>query len=245
MYRSFAVLTSPHLAIAAAPLGARRGGYIISVMETRELTFTDRLIGEIDKAIKVLSAPATAARPLPGPVSGAAEPVTGDDARLAVRLMRVNHAGEVAAQALYQGQALTARTETVAAEMRQAAAEETDHLAWCEQRLNALGGRTSVLNPLWYAGSWLIGAVAGGFGDRVSLGFITETERQVESHLRDHLERLPAADTASRAVLEQMKIDEIRHGAKAAELGGVALPAPFRGLMGLTSRLMTRSSYWI
>lgn len=245
MYRSLAVLTSPRLAIAAAPLKGPRGVYIISVMTARELSFTDRLIGEIDKAIKVLSAPATAARPLPAGDCSDAEPVTGEAARLSARLMRVNHAGEVAAQALYQGQALTARTETVAAQMRQAAAEETDHLAWCEQRLAELGGRTSVLNPLWYAGSWLIGAVAGGFGDRVSLGFITETERQVESHLRDHLQRLPAQDTASRAVLEQMKIDEIRHGAKAEELGGVALPAPLRGLMGLTSRLMTRSSYWV
>ena len=214
-------------------------------MDLRELTFTDRLIGEIDKAIKVLGAPARSARHFPGSAEGVAETLAGDAAQRSVRLMRVNHAGEVAAQALYQGQALTARSESVAAEMRQAAAEETDHLAWCEQRLTELGGRTSLLNPLWYAGSWLIGAVAGTFGDRVSLGFITETEKQVESHLRDHLDRLPAADTSSRAVLEQMKIDEIRHGAQAEALGGVTLPGPLRAVMGLTSRLMTHSSYWI
>ncbi len=219
--------------------------YIISVMNLRELTLTDRILGEIDKAIKVLGAPARAARPFPGAGGEPPQALAGDSARLAIRLMRVNHAGEVSAQALYQGQALTAKTASVATEMRQAAAEETDHLAWCERRLTELGGRTSLLNPLWYAGSWLIGAVAGGFGDRVSLGFITETERQVESHLRDHLQRLPAEDSASRAVLEQMKIDEIRHGARAEALGGVTLPAPLRGLMGLTSRLMTRGSYWM
>jgi ubiquinone biosynthesis monooxygenase Coq7 len=214
-------------------------------MNLRELTLTDRILGEIDKAIKVLGAPARAARPFPGAGGEPPQALAGDSARLAIRLMRVNHAGEVSAQALYQGQALTAKTASVATEMRQAAAEETDHLAWCERRLTELGGRTSLLNPLWYAGSWLIGAVAGGFGDRVSLGFITETERQVESHLRDHLQRLPAEDSASRAVLEQMKIDEIRHGARAEALGGVTLPAPLRGLMGLTSRLMTRGSYWM
>jgi ubiquinone biosynthesis monooxygenase Coq7 len=159
--------------------------------------------------------------------------------------MRINHAGEVAAQALYQGQALTARNEAVAAEMRQAASEETDHLAWCEQRISELGGRTSVLNPLWYAGSWAIGALAGAIGDRVSLGFITETEKQVESHLQSHLQRLPESDTASRAILEQMKTDEIRHGARAEALGGMSLPLPIRAAMRLTSRLMTRSTYWI
>ncbi len=159
------------------------------------------------------------------------------------RLMRVNHAGEVAAQALYQGQALTARA--VSESMRQAATEEMDHLAWCEQRLNELNGRTSLLNPIWYAGSFAIGAVAGVLGDRTSLGFITETERQVESHLRDHMERLPAADTRSRAILEQMSHDEVRHGATAASLGGKDLPFPLRRAMRLISRLLTRGSYWL
>ncbi len=217
-------------------------------MEQREFSLPDRILGEIDKAIKVLAAPAHASRPLPAApadAAAAAPPLTAEESRLAARLMRINHAGEVAAQALYQGQALTARNDAVAAEMRQAAAEETDHLAWCEQRLAELGGRTSVLNPLWYAGSWAIGALAGAIGDRVSLGFVTETEKQVESHLQSHLQRLPKADTASRAILEQMKSDEIRHGAKAEALGGMVLPLPVKAAMHLTSRLMTRSTYWV
>ncbi len=159
--------------------------------------------------------------------------------------MRVNHAGEVSAQALYQGQALTSRDPAVGTAMRASAAEETDHLAWCEQRLGELGGRTSLLNPLWYAGSFSIGAVAGAFGDRTSLGFIAETERQVESHLRDHLQRLPAGDLRSRTILERMKQDEIAHGAKAVALGGAVLPLPLRIAMRLASRVMTRSSYWV
>jgi ubiquinone biosynthesis monooxygenase Coq7 len=151
----------------------------------------------------------------------------------------------VSAQGLYQGQALTARDGTVRDAMRQSAAEETDHLAWCEQRLEELGGSTSLLNPFWYAGSFVIGALAGAFGDRASLGFIRETERQVESHLSDHLQRLPAADLRSRAVLAQMKIDEQEHGEKAAALGGTDLPTPLRWAMGLSSRLMTGGSYWV
>ncbi len=161
------------------------------------------------------------------------------------RLMRVNHAGEVAAQALYRGQALTARDPTVSSAMRRAAAEEMDHLAWCEQRLQELNGRTSLLNPLWYAGSFAIGALAGIRGDRASLGFITETERQVESHLRDHMERLPAADQRSRAILQQMTHDEIEHGETAAALGGAELPFLVRRAMRLASRVMTRGSYWL
>jgi 3-demethoxyubiquinol 3-hydroxylase len=161
------------------------------------------------------------------------------------RLMRVNHAGEVAAQALYQGQALTAKDRGVTDALRHAADEEMDHLAWCEQRLTELDGRTSLLNPFWYAGSFAIGALAGVLGDRTSLGFITETEKQVESHLRDHMERLPAADQRSRAILEQMRHDEIQHGAAAASLGGEELPFWLRRVMRLTSRVMTRGSYWL
>jgi ubiquinone biosynthesis monooxygenase Coq7 len=213
-------------------------------MDTRSFRLIDRLIGEIDKAIKVLAAPAHAARAFPSGSHGelVLEP---SEQRESIRLMRVNHAGEVSAQGLYQGQALTAREGAVIAAMRQSAAEETDHLAWCEQRLEELGGGTSVFNPLWYAGSFAIGALAGAFGDRASLGFITETERQVESHLSDHLQRLPTADLRSRAVLAQMKIDEQEHGEKAASLGGSDLPAPLRWAMGLSSRLMTGSSYWL
>jgi ubiquinone biosynthesis monooxygenase Coq7 len=213
-------------------------------MASRNFSTLDLSIGEIDKAIKVLAVPARAARPFPSADHGE---LVLDDAqrRESSRLMRVNHAGEVAAQALYQGQALAARDGTVSAEMQQAAAEETDHLAWCEQRLRELGGRTSVLNPFWYAGSFVIGALAGALGDRVSLGFISETEKQVESHLRGHLERLPAADLRSRALLEQMQHDEIQHGERAVALGGARLPFPLRLAMRLTSRVMTRGAYWL
>lgn len=167
------------------------------------------------------------------------------DRRESARLMRVNHAGEVAAQALYRGQALTARNAEAATAMSQAAAEELDHLAWCEQRIAELGGRVSLLNPLWYAGSFLIGSLAGALGDRMSLGFLSETERQVESHLRDHLDRLPSADTRSRDIVLQMRHDEIEHGAKAETLGAAALPGWMKETMRLTSRLMTRGSYWL
>jgi ubiquinone biosynthesis monooxygenase Coq7 len=159
--------------------------------------------------------------------------------------MRVNHAGEVAAQALYQGQALTARNPQIADTMRRAAAEEVDHLAWCGQRLRELNGRSSVLNPLWYAGSFAIGALAGAVGDAASLGFIAETERQVEAHLRDHGERLPKADSRSRAILEQMRHEEIEHGAKAASLGAKQLPFALAQVMRWSSKVMTRSSYWL
>lgn len=213
-------------------------------MGARCYSVIDRIIGEIDKAIKTLAAPVQAARPPPEtPTGGLA--LQGPEQRKSIRLMRVNHAGEVSAQALYQGQALSARDPAVGAALRASAAEETDHLAWCEQRLGELGGRTSVLNPLWYAGSFSIGALAGAFGDRTSLGFITETEKQVESHLRDHLQRLPPGDLRSRTILEQMQRDEIAHGAKAAVLGGRELPLPLRLGMRLASRVMTRSSYWL
>lgn len=213
-------------------------------MRTRSFKLIDRLIGEIDKAIKVLAAPSRSARALPR--AGNGELVLEPAERLeSIRLMRVNHAGEVSAQALYQGQALIARNEAVAAAMRESAAEETDHLAWCEQRLEQLGGRTSLLNPLWYLGSFAIGAVAGALGDRASLGFIAETERQVEAHLHGHMDRLPAADHDSRAIVDQMSRDEAAHGAQATSLGGHALPSPLRSAMKLTARMMTGGSYWL
>ena len=161
------------------------------------------------------------------------------------RLMRVNHSGEVAAQALYQGQAFTADDPAVSAAMRHAAAEEADHLAWCELRLRELKGRTSVLNPLWYAGSFAIGALAGVLGRGAGLGFVAETERQAESHLRGHMDRLGAADPRSRAILERMTHDEMQHGAQASSLGGKELPVPVRTAMRLASRLMTGGSYWL
>lgn len=213
-------------------------------MGSRSYSISDRVIGEIDKAIKVLAAPANTARPLPEPAATDSAP-DGAEQQQSIRLMRVNHAGEVSAQALYQGQALTSRDPGVTAALRASAAEETDHLAWCELRLGELGGRTSLLNPLWYAGSFAIGAAAGALGDRTSLGFIAETEKQVESHLRDHLERLPPGDSRSRSILEQMKHDEIAHGAKAASLGAATLPLPLRLGMRLASRVMTLSSYWV
>ena len=213
-------------------------------MNTRTFSLSDRIIGEIDRAINVLWGPARPARPSPVPTGG--ELALDEEERLeSGRLMRVNHAGEVAAQALYRGQALTARDPTVSSAMRRAAAEEIDHLAWCEQRLQELNGRTSLLNPLWYAGSFAIGALAGIRGDHASLGFISETERQVESHLRDHMERLPAADQRSRAILQQMTHDEIEHGETAAALGGAELPFLVRRAMRLASRVMTRGSYWL
>jgi ubiquinone biosynthesis monooxygenase Coq7 len=158
--------------------------------------------------------------------------------------MRVNHAGEIAAQALYRGQALIAKDEAVREFLLNAAREEGDHLSWCEERLRALGSRPSLLNPLWYAGASLIGALAGLAGDRLSLGFVAETERQVEGHLELYLERLPPADSASRAVLEAMKADEVRHGQAALERGGEVLPRPLAALMRMSASLMTRTAYW-
>jgi len=159
--------------------------------------------------------------------------------------MRVNHTGEVAAQALYHGQALAARSEDTREMLLKAAREETDHLAWCETRLSELQSRPSFLNPLWYAGSFFIGALAATFGDRVSLGFVSETERQVEGHLDDQLARLPAKDSRSRSILAAMRVDEIEHGAAAKAAGGADLPTPARALMKHTARVMTHTAYWI
>jgi ubiquinone biosynthesis monooxygenase Coq7 len=157
--------------------------------------------------------------------------------------MRVNHVGEICAQALYAGQALTARLPEVRGAMERAAQEENDHLAWCEDRVRAMDSHLSVLNPLWYAGSFAIGAAAGLAGDRWSLGFVAETERQVVAHLEGHLERLPEADARSRAVLETMREDEEQHRAMALAAGGAELPAPVRGLMAAVSKLMTTAAY--
>jgi ubiquinone biosynthesis monooxygenase Coq7 len=212
-------------------------------MEPRRFDPLDLVFGEIDKIIKNLTVPPRASRDTPE--SPSAQPLQEAERVESVRLMRVNHSGEVAAQALYQGQALTARDSKVKSAMHLAAAEEVDHLAWCEQRLKELKGRTSLLNPLWYFGSLAIGALAGALGDRTSLGFIAETEKQVESHLHEHLERLSPNDSRSRAILEQMSRDEMQHGAKAASMGGKALPFPITWAMRATSKLMTRGSYWV
>jgi ubiquinone biosynthesis monooxygenase Coq7 len=212
-------------------------------MNARRFDYLDRAIGEIDKIIKTLSVPPRASRDIPGAPAG--DGLAEADRLESARLMRVNHSGEVAAQALYQGQALTARDPLVRSAMHQAAAEEIDHLAWCGQRLKELKGQTSLLNPVWYFGSLSIGAIAGALGDHASLGFIAETEKQVESHLRDSMGRLSAKDSRSRAILEQMTHDEVQHGAKAASMGGKALPFPIIWAMRATSKLMTRGSYWI
>lgn len=204
----------------------------------------DLLLAEADRALRTLAGAATASRPNPGtevPNSALSE----GQSRHVAGLMRVNHAGEVAAQALYQGQALTARNPAVRETLRQAAREEGDHLAWCAERLRELGSRTSLLNPVWYAGSFAIGALAGILGDRVSLGFVAETERQVEGHLNEHLTKLPPEDERSRRILEQMKADEAHHGQMAQAAGGAALPSPVPQLMRLTSQVMTRSAYWL
>ncbi len=159
--------------------------------------------------------------------------------------MRINHSGEVAAQGLYQGQALTARLPQVRDKMQRAAQEENDHLAWCEHRLKQMGTHTSYLNPLWYLGSVAIGAAAGIAGDKWSLGFVAETEHQVVRHLDEHLSRLPSQDGKSRAILEQMRVDEGQHATHALDGGGVPLPEPIRKVMSLTSKVMTRTAYWI
>ncbi len=209
------------------------------------ITPIDRLIVNFDHGLRtVFGRPQVTERP--NPADGQAEADLNDEeTRLAERLMRINHAGEVSAQGLYQGQALTAKLPEVRQEMERAALEENDHLAWCEQRLDELGGHTSYLNPVWYAGSLTIGAVAGLVGDKWSLGFVAETERQVEKHLDGHLQRLPEKDAKSRAVLEQMRRDEIHHGTTALEAGGASLPAPVKMLMGLVSKVMTRTAYWV
>ncbi len=213
-------------------------------MARKPLTGLDLLWGAADRALRTLAAPPVAGRSSP---AGTDDPrnLGDEERRRAAALMRVNHAGEVAAQALYEGQALTARNPQVRDTLRRAAEEEGDHLAWCDERLRELDSRPSLLNPLWYAGSFAIGAIAGAMGDRVSLGFLVETERQVEGHLDEHLERLPREDARSRVVLEQMKRDEMRHGAAAQAAGAAELPTPIKLLMKLTSKVMTRTAYWL
>ena len=171
------------------------------------------------------------------------QPMSDTERRHAAGLMRVNHAGEVAAQALYHGQSVTARSERVRADLEKAAAEEEDHLLWCRQRLDELEERPSLLDPLWYAGSFAMGCAAGLAGDRLNLGFLEETERQVEAHLEGHLERLPDVDVRSRAVVEQMQRDEARHARMAHDGGAAPLPAPVRRAMTLVSKVMTRTAY--
>jgi ubiquinone biosynthesis monooxygenase Coq7 len=203
---------------------------------------TDALLSALDNGLRTVFGRVHAARPIPRagqPVGDSAPALTEDERALAGALMRVNHVGEVCAQALYQAQALSARAPELRLQMLRAAREETDHLAWTQQRLDALGARPSLLNPLWYAGAFAIGLAAGRLGERLSLGFVVETERQVEQHLAGHLQRLPAADVESRAVVEQMRADEARHAAEAENAGAAPLPAPLRLAMRAAARVMT------
>ena len=204
----------------------------------------DRLIVSFDRGVRTLFAPARSERRVPG--EDAPEPELADaERRRAAALMRVNHTGEVCAQALYQGQALTAGRTDMRAALERAAQEETEHLAWTEHRIDELGGRKSVFNPVFYAGSFAIGAVAGLLGDRWNLGFLAETERQVVAHLDEHLGKLPEQDHKSRAILEEMREDEARHETFALQEGGAALPLPARALMRFASTVMKRASYWL
>jgi ubiquinone biosynthesis monooxygenase Coq7 len=212
-------------------------------MSTRRLTPVDHLLVSLDQGLRtVFGRPVTTDRPYPAEVVDEAD-MAPEARRQAAGLMRVNHAGEVAAQGLYQGQAVTARLPQVRESMERAAAEENDHLDWCERRVHELDSHVSRLGPFWYAGSFLIGALAGAAGDRWSLGFVAETERQVVVHLDRHLDRLPLEDGRSRAIVSQMREDELEHATTAVEAGGAPLPAPVRGLMGLASRVMTTLAY--
>ena len=205
----------------------------------------DQLIAAADRALRTLAATPVASRPSPAGAVNERGPLTEDEAREAVALMRVNHVGEVCAQALYDAQALAARSPELRAMFERAAREEADHLAWTEERIRALGGRTSLLNPLWYGGAFAIGLAAARIGDRASLGFMAETERQVEQHLQGHLDRLPESDAPSRAIVAQMKEDEVRHADAATALGGAELPLPVRMAMRLAARVMTRTAHYL
>lgn len=211
--------------------------------------FLDELISEFDRGLRSMTGVSRMSRPLPvpqeSPVTAAVPELSPAERAHSAGLMRVNHVGEVCAQALYQAQKLATKSPSLRAVFNRAAIEEEDHLAWTARRLQALDSRPSLLNPVWYAGALAIGLAAGRMGDRVSLGFMAETERQVEQHLDSHLDQLPAADRESRAIVEQMRVDEVEHGKAATEAGGVELPFPVRALMRAVSKVMTRTAYYI
>ena len=213
-------------------------------MSVRTLSPFDRLLSGLERAMEAVAGSPEPARRSPGD-SVPDAPLDDAERRHAAGLMRINHVGEVCAQALYVGQAALARTEETREHLMHAAQEETDHLAWCAERLKQLESRPSLLNPLWYAGSYVIGAAAALVGDPVSLGFVVETERQVEAHLEEHLDKLPAQDERSRAVLTQMQADEVRHAENAQARGGVALPFPIPQLMHASSTVMKTVAYRI
>lgn len=216
-------------------------------MTIRSLTPTDRLLAAAQQAAGVLGGRVPSSRRNPADDAGETEsaPLSPAERRLSAGLMRVNHVGEICAQALYEGQSLTARTPAIRTALSRAAREERDHLAWTAERLRELDDRPSVLNPLWYAGSLALGALAGAAGDRISMGFMAETERQVEAHLDSHLQRLPAQDSRSRAIVRQMKRDESDHAATARRLGGSPMPWPVRQMMKATARVMTGTAFYL
>lgn len=214
-------------------------------MTQRDYSSLDRFIHGLDQALHTSLGPAAPpSRPNPATVQPETQLSTSEHALIG-RLMRINHTGEVCAQALYHGQALTANLATVRDRMKQAAVEENDHLAWTEERIREVGTHTSFLAPFWYAGSFALGALAGIAGDRWSLGFVVETEHQVVRHLDKHLARLPQRDSKSRAILEHMRIDETQHATAALAAGGASLPRPIRKLMAMAAKLMTRTTYWL
>lgn len=207
-------------------------------MDNRQINLGDALLAEIGSALKVVASKARASKPFPA-TSAESNKLTVEDQRAASALMRINHAGEISAQALYRGQAMVSRDPELRQHLLEASDEELDHLAWCETRLNELNSRPSLLSPIWYGGSFAIGALAGLAGDRISLGFVAETEHQVTAHLESHLNDLPANDHRSREVILQMRDDELRHSTHALEKGGAKLPATVRTCMSLTSKIMT------
>jgi 3-demethoxyubiquinol 3-hydroxylase len=212
--------------------------------KSRRLTRTDAWISTLDHGLKTLAGVASMSRPTPV-ATRPDSPLDETQRRESAALMRVNHVGEICAQALYRAQALSTRNEELRTHLEHAAQEELDHLAWTAERLRDLNDRPSLLNPLWYAGAFAIGTAAGLVSDKVSLGFVVETERQVEAHLDSHLERLPQGDETSRAIVTQMKDEEARHAEEAIARGAVALPAPVKGLMRVAARVMTRTAHYL
>lgn len=208
------------------------------------MNLIDRFITEFDQGLRTVLAEAQTLRPFPDRDKSESQ-LSDSEKRRAAALMRINHSGEVCAQALYNGQALTARNPATEAALREASQEETEHLAWCEKRIRELGSHKSFMNPVFYAGSFALGAFAGALGDKWNLGFLAETENQVGKHIEDHLKRLPEQDEKSRAILEQMKIDEAKHATTAITHGGAPLPLPVKLAMKISSKIMTKTTYWI
>ena len=214
-------------------------------MTSRSFSIIDSIINEVDKGLRTSFGPAPRADRANPAVDKPDNEIPDRERELAGRFMRINHAGEICAQGLYQGQALTARLPRVRKKMEEAAQEENDHIAWTADRIRELGSHTSYLNPFWYAGSFALGALAGLAGDKWSLGFVAETEKQVVEHLESHMDKLSPTDEKSRAILEQMRIDEGKHATTAMTAGAVSFPRPIQRLMKFTSKIFTNTTYWV